>query len=828
MRTSALTAVVLPVWIWVLQAPGGAAETSPAALSARQAADSLKRDAADMIVTPDAPSRAARLVALSRFTLRLLPNDPETLRTFANVIYPSQGRLDSAARALDAYLAARPGDHYAALRRMDLALADKDTAEGRLAYLASLSADSSRPGALRSEAHARRGQILIARGLRPEAKKAFERALGLDPGNASALAGRLGLMPNPATADRAEALLADLSANAGGAATANELADLIQAAGLHDQAIVFYTHLHVLADRPGSTRQARHLAAVRLFNAMLDAGQHAGVTEMLPPIIRTFSSSVDLRSLLAEAWRGAGNDEKADEQIAAIWATYRPAHDSGRVSTALAGELAMFFLVTRPDAENARIYADQIARKAGDDPVAQRLVGGAKIAQGRKDRKDRKAAEDLIAAGRRQLDRILDRDLYAAVLLAKDYLSDDDLKAAEKAIRAGLKLPRGGPACRQLLELVARYNELVAKRNPAGRSKITVMPVPGSKQLAALLDKHGIRTAPAVGRQTVGPQADSLRMRWKPDKFIRITIEPIGESSSGTVRMLPGEPLAVTLTLENISSVPVPLGKRGLLEPAVALDVTVEGGRIKKHLVDLPMGVWPAPRYLRPGQALRTIVSLDVGRLGRLLAETPLTELTLTVNATVSPVRPFGKVISTLPMKVKPLKIVRTDLLGRFDRGTAAAWPKRYQYTLGMIVRDMKRGDLAQRMRAARQVAALLALARGIERDNAAAPAPLAGHVTKPVLLTMTREVLKDTSYAVRAEMIAALGGVPIDKHIRLVLVPAAGDPHPLVRFRLAELLVATRVASARPVIATLAKDTDELVRLMAGAFGKRRPPARR
>ena len=785
MRTIVLAAGVGLVWSWVLPATAGADATAAAADNTRQAADSLKRSADDAIVTPDAPRRAARLVALCQFTLRLLPNDPETHRIFAYVIYPSQGRDRSTVEALEAYLAIRPADHAAAVRWMDLTSSGRNTAEARLGYLASLGADMSKSAALRAEAEARRGQILVGRGLRAEAAKAFARTLELDGGNAAALAGRLSLIPKASAHDRTRALLADLRANAGRAATANELADLLQAAGLYAQATVFYKHLRALADQPGSTSQARHLAAVRLCNAMLDNGQAEEVTRMLPTLLRVFSSSIDLRSLLAEAWRTEGNDEKADEQITAIESVYRSAHDSGTVSTAMAGELAMFYLVTRRDPGRAREYAEQVARKAKGDPVAQRLLGASEIASGK---------PELLRTGRQRLENILDKDLYAAVLLAEHYFSRGDRAAGVKALRAGMKLPRGGPACRKLTALAAKH-------------KVPVAPVPGSSEIGEAVDRAG---------------TECLDMSVTPEKFISITVELGGGRTPGPAHLAPGEPLAVRLTLRNTSKVPVPLGKRGLLEPAVALDVTVEGGRIKKHFADLPLCVWPAPRYLPPNRTLQATVRLDVGRLGRLLAETPLTKLDLTVNAIVSPIRPFGRVMSGLPMKVKPLKIVRTDLLGRFDRSTTTEWPKRYQYTLGMIVRDMKRGDLARRMRAARQVAALLALARGIERDTAKAPKPLQGQVTKPVLLTMFREVMKDSSYAVRAEMIASLGNVPLDKHIKALLAPATRDSHPLVRFRLAELLVAAESSAIKPIRAALAKDTDDLVRLMAQALGKR------
>lgn len=775
------------VWAWALPAPAETATAPVAADNLRHAAASLKRSAAEMIVTPDAPRRAARLVALCRYVFRLLPDDGDTHRIFAYVIYPGQDRLRSAAKAVDDYLAVRPADHAAALRWLDLTSSGKNTAEARLAYLASVSADSSKSSALRAEADARRGHILVGRGLADEADKAFTGALKLDAGNATALAGRLSLLPTPATpADRARLLLADLRANAARAATANELADLLQAAGLHKLAVDYYRHLYALANQPGSTRRARHLATVRLCNAMLDAGQARQVTKLLPPALRIFGASVDLRSLLVEAWRTVGSDEKAEEQITAIESIYSSACNSGRVSAATAGELAMFFLITKPDARRAGEYAEQVVREAKDDPVAQRLLGGAEIASGK---------PDLVSAGRKRLEKILDRDLYAAVLLAKHHFAAGNSAAGAAALKAAMKLPRGGPACRQMIALAAA-------------NKVPVAEVKGRSEISTLV--------------TVA-DARSLKMAVAPAGFITITVQPVGKAGPGPlVRLEPGDPVAVVLTLKNTSGIPIPLGRRGLLEPVVKLDVTVEGAKVKKPFTDLPLCVWPAPRYLQPGKAVHAFLRLDVGGLGRVLAETPLKELILTVNLTVSPVKPFGTVISALPMKVKPVRIVRSSLLGTFDRSAAPEWPKRYQYALRVILNEIKQGDLAQRMRAARKVAALLALARGIERGTAEAPMALRGHVTKPIPLTMLREMLKDPNYAVRAEMIAALGNVPLDKHIKRLLAVAAGDPHPLVRFRLAELYAAARPGSVRTVMAALAKDKDELVRMMARAYRAR------
>lgn len=775
--------------VWALQA---AAPRPDVAQDAPRAADSLKRSADHMIVMRNAPLRAARLVALSRFALRLVPDDPRTHRTFADVIYPSQGQGPQARKALEAYLVGTPDDHMAAVRWLVLASSAEQTAEARVTLLASVANDESKPAALRSEAAARLGQLRVGRGERDDAAKAFAGALVLDPGNAIALAGRLDLLPQVTPQERVRTLLADLEATAGGAATASELADVLQAVGLHREAVVLYEYLLALASLPGSTSQDRQRATVRFCNALLDARQALKIIEILPPMLRIFRTSIDLRSLLAEAWRATYNDTKAKEQIAAIEVIYKSARDTGRVSTAMAGELAMFYLVARPDAERALQYARQVAAQApSDSTFARRVLGAAELASGK---------TDLVAAGRKRLESILDRDLYAAALLARHHFAAADRDAAVAAVRAGMKLPRGGPAWRQLVALAEKHT-------------VNVPLVAGSTQIAALMAR-------------LRPQ--SLQMRRTPGKFIRVTITAATGSAPGPVRLAPGDVPAARLTIENISKVPIPIGRRGLIEPLASLEVAVDGAGDQKHFSDLPRCLWPAPRYLQPAQKLQDVVRLDVGTLGLLLAETPLTELTLTVTPVVSPVEPFGRVISALlPLKIEPLKIVRADLLGSFDRKTPAEWPARYQRALGLIVRDMKQGDTERRMRAARQVASLLALARRIERRAAAAPEPLKDAFTKPVLLTMLREVMKDASYAVRAEMIAAMDDVPIDRHIMALLAPAAQDPHPLVRFRLAEIVVTASPTSARDILAVLARDTDPLVRLMANPFATRPPRAR-
>jgi len=766
------------------------------------ATESLKRSAAEMLMSSNAPRRAARLVAHCSFARTLRPQDAQTLRTFATVIYPSQQRHDATIEALKAYRAIHPDDHAIALRWLDMTVAATNTAEERLTLLATLAGDASQPASLRSEAEAQRGRLLQGQGQDAQAGKAFDAALKLDGGNASALAGRLSLMTDPTRADRVALLLADLKANAAQPATANELADLLQTVGLHKQAVLYYKHLQVLADRPGSTGDDRRLAAVRLCNAMLDAGMAVEVTQVIPPLLTTFPNSVDLRSMLADAWIDRGEVAKAQKQITAIASIYGADHIGTKVPTAVAAERAMFFIITRPDAEQALKYAEQVAREAPQDVVAKRLLGAATIASVPTDSEDAKEKSKLVTQGRKVLESIKDKDLYAAALLAKHYIKTEDWNNARSVIQAAVKLPRGGPAFRLLAKAAAELR----KANP--QAAVSLSPPEESRKIQTLVRNAG--TAP-------------LDMAVNTGAFIAVTIESVEGDT-----LAPGQDLALAVTLTNISTVPIPIGRRGLIEPVVALSVTAKSatnsaGKPRVYH-NLPSCVWPAPRYLQPGKELRSVVRLDVDLLGRLLATAPLTEYTLTVTATVAPMKPFGRVMSSLPtLKVEPLKITRTDLLGAFDRTKATLWPAQYTKALNTINADLKHADAGRRLVAARQVTSLLALVRAIERYSAKPPKPLAGVLKKPPLLLALRQALNDPSHVVRAETVASLANVSMDRHIRPMAIASANDKHPLVRFRVAELLGVSHAVGVTRTMRALLADENELVRTMTEAFNVRR-----
>jgi hypothetical protein len=281
-----------------------------------------------------------------------------------------------------------------------------------------------------------------------------------------------------------------------------------------------------------------------------------------------------------------------------------------------------------------------------------------------------------------------------------------------------------------------------------------------------------------------------------------------------------GEGLWIEAVLTNTSELPVPLGPVGLIRPTVNLEVSAPAATTERFK-NLPMIVWPAPKYLPPGQSVRTTVRLDVGTLEYFLARHPLEDVQLTLTGLLDPVQRGRETASSVPtIIIAPLTVTRRGLLGELDRDAPDAWAPAYRYAMRIIMTDLVRGDLPRRMRAVRQLGELMALVRDVQLFKTRLPDPLKGTVNKNVLLAMIQKALKDPSEVVRAEMIAALGSASLDDSILAVLSPTANDPSPLVRFRLVELLSAEAPGLAAKTIDALTRDTDPLVRQMASAFG--------
>ncbi len=547
--------------------------------------------------------------------------------------------------------------------------------------------------------------------------------------------------------------------------------------GLHEQSLPLVDTMWEDAVAASGDTPPPLEMAVPYLNALLDAGKYDKAIEIFEPLMKKYPADHNLMYMMIEAYRALGRGDQADQLAQRLVADIESQKAGTQPTLSDAAELAWLYTVFYPKADQALTYARQVAEVGGNAPIVRRLLGAAEILSGQ---------PDLVSTGRDRLERSKANDPLAAAVLAEYYMANDNETAAMEAIAATVNAGYySGWAYHHVRDLAAKKN-LTIPSNPQAE---------GVRKIFEEFDKR------------------YLDMGRHPEKYLSVAMRAM------TDPWRPGEGVEIEATLTNQGDVPVPLGPWGLIEPTMNLEA-VAPALTKERFTNLPMVVWPAPKYLAPGASVRAVVRLDVGSLEYFLARHPLDEVTLTVTATLDPVQQGRKTLSAAPnVQIEPLTLRQRSLLD-LERGPALPPDQAYPYALRVIMTDLVRGALPRRMRAARQLGELVTLAREVQLYMARLPEPLKGVFNKAVLLAMVQKTLQDPSEAVRAEMLAALDQAQLDETLAAVLLPAAQDASPLVRFRLVELLGICEASKQEKTLQQLSQDTDPLVRQMALAFG--------
>ena len=747
-------------------------DTRPATMPAeveRLVVEGLLHDARSLGHTRDEKvvGRSGRIVALVRMAERLSPDDPEVQRQFVE-IHEGSGELVKAAASAGKVARAAPNDYAMALLWMRLGLSASNSTDEQATLLTGVVADERFAPPIRAAASAELSGIYLRQSKDAEARQACERALALDAYEPAALLCRLRMTKDP-TPDRLfRDALTTLRGEPRSMDAAWRVGRLLQEAALHEQARPFYEHARAIAaDRhPAEAAMARFL--VDDVNLLLDAG---GVDQAIAAgeeHLKTYPRSLGLRALVIEAYRLRNKQEQADAHVEAMEALYKPTTTAARRTGAEAAEIAWFYLDYRRRAKDALSWAQEANNSAGDDPFVREVLAAVQMEMGETD----KAV--------RELDKLADRRPRSAAILAQHYFDGQDagkaeqvlLKAAKEAFRTGQDW----------------------------------------RALQAVADAHKVKLPPPAHAETLKTllaelEPSVLAMGRSPEKFVRVSLAPAQEAAR------PGEPVAVTVTLTNTSDQTVPLGPRGLLNPTVLLNVGLEGD-VQAKLPELTLASLPAPKYLPAGQSVSQTVRVDLGGVEELLAEHPLGDVKIVVDGMVDPLEQAGKLFSSAPaVKIAPIAIRRAALVD-----PSAGKDEAYR-ALGYIVRDLKRGSPAEKLRAARQTGSLLACVR-LGELGLAKP-PHGETIAKPVLLSMMRACLQAPEAEVRAEMIAALQHVRLDGQIIGLLSGNIEDRSGLVRMRLVELLAGKRTDGHQTLLDLYTNDLDPQVREMTAAVKK-------
>ncbi|MDP6542482.1 MAG: hypothetical protein QGH60_00740 [Phycisphaerae bacterium] len=717
-------------------------------------------------------ARAARLVSLAEFARRLAPDDPDINNTIAYISL-LRNKEKALALAIRKRFIARPGDHALALQWLSSEMKGFQDAQSRATFLGDLLVDTKRPSELRAAVAVHLADIFIGQGQRKKASDAFDTAVKLDPYLPAALVGQLTLAEKVSPADRAKVRVKELLINPHSVGQAAQLGEMLDAAGLYEQAARFYDYAWKVNRRMLGHKVSLDFA-VQHCNALLNAGQYKRATEIFGPISRKYSESVLLRVLLIEACNHSAQTARAKLYSGEIEAIFAPKLSGGQPDASAAAELAWLYLITGTDIPRGLEYAKRAATLKA--PESDRILAAARVLSGKK---------STIDLGRVGLQKFADKDVFAAAFLAEHYFLVARPADGKKLVLSGLSLSRSGQAARRLRALALKH-------------KIAIPPAEGSKELQAL--------------------AESL-----PESLLALGLEPeksLHLKLSAPRQVDAGKGIVVQVELSSTYDGRVSAGMGGLVPTTVSINVTVKG-RKSGTFKDVARLILPAGRYLAGGNKVTASGRIDVGKLHTLLMAHPLDDLVLTVTPRL--IDPGAKTPGDHgppPLATAvPAVIARTSILGKFDRSEPVKWRSTYKRCLSLIVGDMKVNDLHVRLRAANQIASLLVLSDGINSGKLKPPYQLSRQINREVLILMVAEMLKDRSDIVRSEMLAALGGVQLDGAIIRSFSSIIKDRSALVRFRLVELLGTSGLSGQEPILKHFAKDKYDLVSDLARAM---------
>jgi tetratricopeptide (TPR) repeat protein len=742
------------------------------------AAESLRHSAMSMIYARwDARGRAGRLVALAAYAQKLDPANVQAAWIMSN-IYQSRGQASAAEGALWRQLQADPNDFNLGLSYINVGLSARGKPDERQAFLQSIVENAALPDPLRAQAVVEQGRVFFENRDFSSAARLFNQALQLDGLNTEALQGVMATATTPPSlADSAQTLTKMIQASPRSPGLVGNLAAVLSAAGLHAQAApLFDTMWEDAVAAAGPDAQPPVMMAGSYLQSLLDSGRAEKAVQIFDPLMEKYPADHGLMYLMIEAYRAVGRPDRADQLAQRIVSDLESQRAGTQPSTDAMMERAWLYTVYYPKPDLALADAQQAATGAGDDPTVQRILGAAELLSGQGEK---------VAAGLSRLEKLKATDAAAAALLAGHYFAAGDETAAKDAITATINVASNGWAYRYV-------RDLAAKRN------ITLLPHPQAQAVQQIFDQFDKRY---------------LDMGRYPEKYLAVSLRPVADARR------PGEGVQIEAVLTNTGGIPVPLGQQGLIQPVMNLEATA-APLTQERFTNLPMVVWPAPKYLPAGGSVSTVVRIDVGSLEYFLNRHPLDEASITATGMLDPVPQGRQTVSSVPrLRVAPLVIGRQSLVGKIDVDSSEQWGRAYPYALRVIMTDLVRGALPQRMLAARQLGELVTWVRDVQLFKAKMPEAMRGVINKGVLLAMVQKALQDPSDVVRAEMLAALQCAQMDSEILAVVLPAAKDASPLVRFRLVELLGATAARGQEKTIDAMSHDGDALVRQMASAF---------
>ncbi len=654
------------------------------------------------------------------------------------------GDVDASAAALQALVAADPG-HFGALARwLDRGPARMTRIEDRLSWLAGQSGQLKSPEA-RVIALTQQARLELERLDRQAAARLTEEAAKLGPDDDAVAVLQFMLLPTDAApAERIRALLRVVRLHPLDPELCWQLAELLDQQRQLDAAASFHQHAQRVLDALGLPPEPQ-----RLLEAALNAAARGAIDDALRAAREALAlDELDAPPVLEWLLRRAQRNGEAEVLRARLAERFAAIKDADVADAAEVTRAAWFHCTLDPQPQRAAMLAASAVRRAPGDRRVQRVLGVSQLLNEQPD------------AARETLAPLLDSDAWAAAALARALRDSGDLPAARQTLRKA-RLPVSGP----VMELAASL-EIASTTAPsadAGLSEL-LRGVSLDQELRGVLD----------------------------DAASVLDVELAPENLSPRV----GEPWWATLTLTNRGALPVTLGQDALINPVVLLSFEISGRKARSY-PNLFATTLSRARSLRPGESVRTRLTLDVGPPRRVARLAPHELLRVSVSAILNPQmgadgewKPglIGKRLRPVYFNRLPIGDDPAELNALFDAVGGGRAHEQYRSVVvlaQLLGADQRASRSASRFPRERAISRLLA-------------------------------ALASESWELRARTLDALQAAGLDERLHRAAQRCSTDEHWLVRFLAVRLLARQGAAYASEAERIASADTDARVRMLA------------
>ncbi len=613
----------------------------------------VARHQGHLIDRTDARSASLHVLALLEAARRVSPGCAEAYQWIYDLL-GRLGRQEEARAALEQFTQIRPRDVTARIRRLELELETRQTAQSRADYLQAELGRGPHPRAYESELHRGLARFYYERRQNEDATREIEHALRLNPVNIPArqLAYEMFGETEPAL-QRVELALQMISANPSQIQLLWDLADFLDDLSLHAQAQEWYTRAIDLHQRNGAGPVPAAFMQ-KLAASYLHSGDYEKAREAATAALRedpTLRAALLLRSHASKKLGDVAGAAADLEQVAREYESrFADVVDHQRLDEA--ADMAWFFCYHRPNADRALKLAT-LAMEAKKPSSLARLAYGYALRMHHQDEEAEKVLKPLAAV-----------DQLAALEMARILLERDRRSQALTVLHKAALLRHTGIAHDLICQLLSKYGEPLPQR-------------PLYSKIVRAIERFDRRV---------------FDYHKRPGDFLKFTIgfeqEPLP----------PVGPVNTVFRIENTGPFPITFGDGFMARPLIAVSAKIVDEAEDTFANYLQIMLDPGP-VLLPQDAREKTVSIDVGRLRERLIRGAARPRTIEVSALFDPVYRDGHLVSGLGTIAAGPIATRCDDIDTGSEG------------LQHLLDQAASGDHAGRADAADRIGALLAAA---------------------------------------------------------------------------------------------------------------------